>query len=45
MSKYLVKVKTETEHFQYATIGRSSLDIAADAIDLFGVCAVTVIAL
>lgn len=45
MSKYLVKVKTEFEQFQYATIGRSSIDIAAEAIDRFGVCAVTVLPL
>lgn len=42
MSAFSVRVRTSAQQFTYRTIGTDSVAVHMDAIDRFGVCAVTV---
>lgn len=42
MNRYHLTVRTESEQYQYSAIQKSAIEAMLDAIDLFGLCAVTV---
>ncbi|HVL77604.1 MAG TPA: hypothetical protein VM406_16440 [Noviherbaspirillum sp.] len=42
MKRYRLTVKTESAQYEYSAIQKSAVEALLDAIDLFGLCAVTV---